>query len=177
MGQRLGIASALLADPQTIILDEPVNGLDPEGIRWVRGLLRNLAADGRTVFLSSHLMSETELTADHVIIIGHGRLIADLSIDELRRSAGADRIHIRSPHADRLRTALAGPDITIASSARDLLEVTGVSAEVIGQIAADQQVVLHELTPIRVSLEETFMTMTHDAVEYTTGTPETAVAA
>jgi ABC-2 type transport system ATP-binding protein len=177
MGQRLGIASALLADPQTIILDEPVNGLDPEGIRWVRGLLRDLAAEGRTVFLSSHLMSEMELTADHVIIVGRGRLIADVSIEELRRSAGADRIVVRSPHADRLRAALAGPDVTITSSASNRLEVAGVSAEVIGQIAADHQVVLHELTPQRVSLEETFMSMTHDSVEYTAGATATEVAA
>jgi ABC-2 type transport system ATP-binding protein len=177
MGQRLGIASALLADPQVVILDEPVNGLDPEGIRWVRGLLRDLAAEGRTVFLSSHLMSEMELTADHVIIVGRGRLIADVSIEDLRRSAGVDRIRVRSPHADRLRSVLAGPAVTISSTATDLLEVSGVSAEVIGQIAADQQLVLHELTPLRVSLEETFMSMTHDSVEYSAQRAGTTVAA
>ena len=177
MGQRLGIASALLADPEVVILDEPVNGLDPEGIRWVRGLLRDLAAEGRTVFLSSHLMSEMELTADHVIIVGRGRLIADVSIEDLRRSAGVDRIRVRSPHADRLRSALAGPAVTISSTATGLLEVSGVSAEVIGQIAADQQLVLHELTPLPVSLEETFMSMTHDSVEYSAQRAGATVAA
>jgi ABC-2 type transport system ATP-binding protein len=170
MGQRLGIASALLADPHTVVLDEPVNGLDPDGIRWVRTLLRQLAAEGRTVLLSSHLMSEMELTADHILVIGRGRLITDVSLEDMRRAAGGDRVLVRTPDAEQLRAALTGPDVHVQTTAADTLEVTGVSAETVGQIAASLQLVLRELTPQRVSLEETFMAMTRDAVEYTSET-------
>jgi ABC-2 type transport system ATP-binding protein len=166
MGQRLGIASALLGDPATLILDEPVNGLDPEGIRWVRDLIKGLAAEGRTVFLSSHLMSEMQLTADHVIVVGRGRLIADVSMQELTRSATSTHVLVRSPDADRLRAVIAAPDVTVSSSQRDVLEVTGVTSEQIGRIAAEQGIVLFELTPQQASLEETFMAMTRDAVEF-----------
>jgi ABC-2 type transport system ATP-binding protein len=170
MGQRLGIASALLGDPPTLILDEPVNGLDPEGIRWVRELLRGLAAEGRTVFLSSHLMSEMALTADHVIVVGRGRLIADTSVEELVRDAGTTRVLVRSPDAQRLRAALAGPDVTVSSTQADVLEVTGLPAARIGDAARDLGIALHELTPQQASLEEAFMTMTRDDVEYSART-------
>jgi ABC-2 type transport system ATP-binding protein len=166
MGQRLGIASALLGDPATVILDEPVNGLDPEGIRWVRDLLRSLAADGRTVFLSSHLMSEMAVTADHVIVIGQGRLIADMPIGDLIESASVNQVHVRTPHAARLRDALVGPDVTISSSQNDVLEVHGIGVERIGHIALEQGIVLYELTPKLASLEEAYMDMTRDSVEY-----------
>src|SRR5690349_20655328 len=128
MGQRLGIASALLGDPPTVILDEPVNGLDPEGIKWVRELLKALAAEGRTVFVSSHLMSEMEDTAEHVIVVGRGRLIADTSVEELTHQASLNTVLVRTPDAGRLRDALAAPDVTISSSEDGVLEVTGLSA-------------------------------------------------
>jgi ABC-2 type transport system ATP-binding protein len=166
MGQRLGIASALLGDPSTLILDEPVNGLDPEGIRWVRDLLKGLAADGRTVFVSSHLMSEMALTAEQVILVGRGRLIADVSVAELVRGASSGVVLVRSPDAARLREALAGPDISLTSTEPDELSVTGLPAARIGEIARDFGLVLHELTPQQASLEEAYMTMTRDAVEY-----------
>ena len=171
MGQRLGIASALLGDPATLILDEPVNGLDPEGIRWVRDLLKGLAAEGRTIFLSSHLMSEMQLTADHVIVIGRGRLIADMSMAELTRSATANLVRVRTPQADQLRAALAAPDVTISSTEHDVLEVTGLTSEQIGVAAAKAAVVLYELTPQHASLEETFMALTQDAVEFHAADP------
>jgi ABC-2 type transport system ATP-binding protein len=173
MGQRLGIASALLADPATLILDEPVNGLDPEGIRWVRDLLKGLAAEGRTVLLSSHLMSEMQLTADHVIVVGRGRLIADMSMDELTQSATTNRVRVRTPQAEQLRALLAGPDVTLSSSQRETLEVIGLSSEQIGTIAAEAGLVLFELTPQQASLEETFMEMTRDAVEFHAEATET----
>jgi ABC-2 type transport system ATP-binding protein len=166
MGQRLGIASALLGDPPTLILDEPVNGLDPEGIRWVRDLLKGLAAEGRTVFVSSHLMSEMALTADHVIVIGRGRLIADTSVEDVIAGASVNSVLVRTPDAQRLRGALAADDVTVVSDEPDLLQVTGLSAPQIGDAARDLGIALHELTPQRASLEEAFMTMTRDDVEY-----------
>ena len=176
MGQRLGIASALLADPTTLILDEPVNGLDPEGIRWIRDLLRQLAAEGRTVFVSSHLMSEMALTAEHVIVIGRGRLIADLAMADLIAQASTNVVAVRSPQASELAAALAGPDVTVSSS-HDLLEVTGLTAPQIGQRASDLGIVLHELTPRQASLEEAFMEMTRGDIEFhahTAGAPDDA---
>jgi ABC-2 type transport system ATP-binding protein len=170
MGQRLGIASALLGDPATLILDEPVNGLDPEGIRWVRDLLRHLAAEGRTVFLSSHLMSEMQMTADHVILVGRGRLIADTSMQELVRSAGVTRVLVRTPQAAELARVLAGaPNVTVTGPEGALLHVTGLTSEEIGRAAAGFGVVLYELTPEQPSLEETFMAMTRDSVEFHAG--------
>jgi ABC-2 type transport system ATP-binding protein len=166
MGQRLGIASALLGDPPTLILDEPVNGLDPEGIRWVRELLKGLAVEGRTIFVSSHLMSEMEDTAEHVIVVGRGRLIADTSIEELIRNASGSAVLVRSPEAARLRAALAGPDVTVSSTEDGVLHVTGLTAGHIGDVARDLGVAVHELTPQQASLEEAFMTMTKDDVEY-----------
>ncbi|CAG6397293.1 ATP-binding cassette domain-containing protein [Streptomyces cocklensis] len=166
MGQRLGIASALLGDPATLVLDEPVNGLDPEGILWIRNLLKDLAAEGRTVLLSSHLMSEMALTAEHLIVIGRGRLMADTSVAEFVRSAAGTSVRVRTEEADRLRQALAGRDVTVSSTEREVLEVTGLSSDRIGRIAADSGIALAELTPQQASLEEAFMEMTRDAVEY-----------
>jgi ABC-2 type transport system ATP-binding protein len=173
MGQRLGIASALLGDPRTVILDEPVNGLDPDGVRWVRTLLRGLAAEGRTVFLSSHLISEIALTADHLIVIGRGRLIADVSVEELTARASRDVVAVRTPDAGRLGALLAGPEVAVRASERDLVEVEGVGAPEIGELARDHGLVLHELTPRRATLEEAFMELTSDAVEYRAGLEET----
>ncbi len=166
MGQRLGIAAALLGDPATLILDEPVNGLDPEGIHWIRNLLRSLAAEGRTIFVSSHLMSEMALTADHLIVIGRGHLIADMGVDEFVRKASGTVVHVRSPQTERLRELLAGPEVTITELAGGLLEVKGVTAERIGEVAAASQVVLHELSPQQASLEEAFMELTREDVEF-----------
>ena len=166
MGQRLGIASALLADPQTLILDEPVNGLDPEGIRWIRDLLKSLAADGHTVFVSSHLMSEMALTADHVIVVGRGRLMADMPMAELIAQASSCVVLVRSPQAPALANALSGADITVANTGPETLEVTGLSAAQIGDLARDLDISLHGLTRKQASLEEAFMEMTRDEVEY-----------
>lgn len=166
MGQRLGIASALLGDPSTVMLDEPVNGLDPDGILWVRQLLRGLAEQGRTVFLSSHLMSEMALTADHLIIVGRGRLLRDVSVADFLSDAGGSRVLVRSPDATALRETLLGPGVTVTSNERDALEVRGLTSEVIGRRAADARLVLAELTPVRASLEDAYMDITRDAVEY-----------
>ncbi|MGH3004046.1 MAG: ABC transporter ATP-binding protein [Gaiellaceae bacterium] len=174
MGQRLGIASALLGDPQTVMLDEPVNGLDPEGIRWIRELLKSLAAEGRTVFLSSHLMSEMALTAEHLIVIGRGRLIADVGVDEFVRRHSRQIVRVRSPQASELAALVAGPDVTVDALERGLLEIEGVGAEQIGELAAKHGLALHELTPQQVSLEDAFMTLTQDEVEFRTLAPAPA---
>ncbi|WPB88153.1 ABC transporter ATP-binding protein [Streptomyces malaysiensis] len=166
MGQRLGIASALLGDPSIIMLDEPVNGLDPEGVLWVRTLLRSLADEGRAVMLSSHLMSETALIADHLLIIGRGRLLADTTVEDFTREAGGGGVKVASAEAMRLRSLLTGPDVTITSSVDEELLVTGRDAREIGAIAAQHRVPLYELTPKSVSLETAFMDLTHDVVEY-----------
>lgn len=168
MGQRLGIASALLADPTTLILDEPVNGLDPEGIRWIRDLLKSLAAEGRTVFVSSHLMSEMSLTADHVIVVGRGRLIADMPMADLIAQASTDVVLVRSPQAEELGVALLGAGVTVSKPEGDLLEVSGLRAAQIGERARDLGIALHELTAKQASLEEAFMAMTQDQLEYQT---------
>ena len=169
MGQRLGIAAALLGDPQTVMLDEPVNGLDPEGIHWIRNLLKNLAAEGRTVFVSSHLMSEMALTADHLIVVGRGKLIADTGVEEFLRHASGNVVRVRSPQADDLRSRLAaGPDVTVEAVEPGLLEVTGLTAAQIGDAAAEHGIALHELTPQQASLEEAFMDLTRDDVEFKT---------
>jgi ABC-2 type transport system ATP-binding protein len=168
MGQRLGIAQALLGDPKTVMLDEPVNGLDPEGIHWVRNLLKSLAAEGRTVFVSSHLMGEMALTADHLIVIGRGKLIADTSVDDFVARASQKIVLVRSPEAERLRNALAGPGVSIVAADRGALEVHGLTAEQVGDTAAAAGVALHELTPHQASLEEAFMNLTRDDVEFAT---------
>ncbi|MFD9095841.1 ABC transporter ATP-binding protein [Streptomyces collinus] len=167
MGQRLGIAAALLGDPQTVMLDEPVNGLDPEGVLWIRNLLTSLAAEGRTVFVSSHLMSEVALVADHLIIVGRGRLLADTTVRDLVREAGGDTVKVATNDPARLRDALAGPGVEITGRVgTEELQVTGVSAREIGLKAAEHGIPLFELTGKAVSLEEAFMELTRDAVEY-----------
>jgi ABC-2 type transport system ATP-binding protein len=172
MGQRLGIASALLGDPEVLILDEPANGLDPEGILWIRNLLTGLAGEGRTVFLSSHLMSEIALTAEHLVVVGRGRLIADTTVSEIVAQASENSaVHVRSPDAARLRDVLAGDGVTIVSDTSEVLEVHGLVSDRIGQLAADAGVVLYELTPQTASLEAAFMRLTGDSVEYHAGAP------
>jgi ABC-2 type transport system ATP-binding protein len=166
MGQRLGIAVALLGDPKTVMLDEPVNGLDPEGIHWIRNLLKGLAAEGRTVFVSSHLMSEMALTAEHLIVVGRGRVIADTSVDEFVARASQKVVLVRSPDLDRLRDALAGPGITFVAAERGALEVHGLTAEQIGDAAAADAIALHELTPQQASLEDAFMELTRGELEF-----------
>jgi ABC-2 type transport system ATP-binding protein len=170
MGQRLGIASALLGDPAVLIFDEPVNGLDPDGIHWVRTLLRALAAEGRTVLVSSHLMSEMALTADHLLVIGKGRLIADTSVDEFVRSSSQQSVYVRSPQAAELAArcrqagaTVAGPD---AGTDPDVIEITGMDSAEVGRLAAAHGIALSELIPVRASLEEAFMELTRDSVEY-----------
>jgi ABC-2 type transport system ATP-binding protein len=165
MGQRLGIAAALLGDPATLILDEPVNGLDPEGIHWIRNLLKGLAADGRTVFVSSHLMSEMALTAEQVIIVGRGRLIADVSICELTAQSRRS-VLVRSPQAGQLASVVAGPGVRITSAQTGVLEIEGTDTDTVGRLAAEHGVVLYELTALSASLEEAFMELTKDDVEY-----------
>jgi ABC-2 type transport system ATP-binding protein len=167
MGQRLGIAAALLGDPQTLILDEPGNGLDPEGILWIRTLLKGLAAQGRTVFLSSHLMAEISQTAEHLIVIGRGRMIADASVDEvLRRASEGAAVLVRTPDAAALADALAGPGVRIETPERGQLEVHGLTSAQVGQAALRAGAVLHELVTRQASLEEAFMRLTGGAVEY-----------
>ena len=166
MGQRLGIAAALLGDPKTVLLDEPVNGLDPEGIHWIRNLLKGLAAEGKTVFVSSHLMSEMALTADHLIVIGRGKLIADTSVEAFVASASEKAVLVRSPDLTRLREMLAGPNVSFADGERGALEVHGLTAEHVGNAAAAAGITLHELTPQQASLEEAFMDLTRDEVEF-----------
>ncbi|KJK55178.1 ATP-binding cassette domain-containing protein [Saccharothrix sp. ST-888] len=177
MGQRLGIASALLGDPATLILDEPVNGLDPEGILWIRNLLKSLATEGRTVLVSSHLMSEMALTAEHLIVIGRGRLIADTSVEEFTLQASSGKVHVRTPDAARLGKLLRElPGVEVAAEdGENVLEVSGAECEQIGRLAAEHGLVLFELTPQQASLEEAFMELTKDAVEYeATVTPTTS---
>ena len=167
MGQRLGVAAALLGDPATVILDEPANGLDPEGIRWIRNLLKGLAAEGKTVFLSSHLMSEMEQTAEHLIVIGKGRLIADTSVEEFvaQASSGAP-VRVRTPDAAALSAALIGAGARVSTAEDGALAVQGLTTEQVGELAAAERLVLHELTPVQVSLEDAFMSITKDSVEY-----------
>jgi ABC-2 type transport system ATP-binding protein len=167
MGQRLGVAAALLGDPATVILDEPANGLDPEGIHWIRNLLKGLAAEGRTVFLSSHLMSEMAQTADHLIVIGRGRLIADTSVAEFVRRASSDaNVRVRSLRASELGEALVRRGAQAHDIEDGLLEVSGLTGEQIGEIALEARIAISELTPLQASLEEAFMSLTGDSVEY-----------
>jgi ABC-2 type transport system ATP-binding protein len=168
MGQRLGIASALLGDPATVMLDEPVNGLDPEGILWIRNLLKGLAAEGRTVLVSSHLMSEMALTADHFIVIGRGRLIADVSAAELAAMSAGDRVYVRTDDRALLHRVVAidGCEVRALDDTSDGFEITGIDSDTVGRRAAEAGLVLFELTPITGSLESTFMTLTQDSVQY-----------
>jgi ABC-2 type transport system ATP-binding protein len=166
MGQRLGIAAALLGDPSTVMLDEPVNGLDPEGIHWMRSLLKGLAAEGRTVFVSSHLMSEMSLTADHLIVIGRGRKIADTSTAEFLEAASGNVARVRSPQATELAGILAGPEVTVEALEPGYLEVHGLTPAQIGDAAAAKGFAVHELTPQQASLEEAFMNLTREEIEF-----------
>ncbi|CAL9421274.1 Bacitracin transport ATP-binding protein BcrA [Streptomyces sp. enrichment culture] len=166
MGQRLGIAAALLGDPRILMFDEPVNGLDPEGIHWIRNLMKSLAAQGRTVFVSSHLMSEMALTADHLVVIGQGRLLADTSMADFIARNSRSYVRIRTPQRERLLDVLHGEGITVAGNGAEVLEVDGDKSERIGELAAQHQIVLHELSPQRASLEEAFMRLTAESVEY-----------
>lgn len=170
MGQRLGIATALLGDPKTLILDEPVNGLDPEGVLWVRNLAKYLASEGRTVFLSSHLMSEVALTAEHVVVIGRGEILADVPVAEFV-NGGASSVRVRTPDATRLVELASADGVTVATDEPSLLTITGLDAQRIGELAAEHRLVLHELTPQASTLEDVYMELTSDSVEYRTEAP------
>ncbi len=172
MSQRLGIAATMLGDPKVLMFDEPVNGLDPEGILWIRNLMKALAAEGRTVFVSSHLMSEMENTADHLIVIGKGKLIADCTMNEfIARSSGA-AVRVRTPSPDQLAAALAAKGGEAAADSDGTLLVRGLATDAIGDIAFEQGIRVHELSALRASLEEAFMELTADSVEYHAGVPD-----
>jgi len=168
MGQRLGIASAILGDPTTLILDEPVNGLDPEGVRWVRDFVRSYAAAGRTVLLSSHLMSEMALTADHLIVLGRGRVLADASVAELVAAWTKEDVAVETPNPDALAAALASGTVTVERTGANALAVSGAPAAWIGDRAAAAGIAIHQLTTRTGSLEEAYMALTGDSVEYKT---------
>ena len=171
MGQRLGIAAALLGDPGILLFDEPINGLDPEGIRWVRNLLRGLAAEGRTVFVSSHLMSEMALTADELVVIGKGSLIAEMPVKEFISQSSRQFVRVRSPQIGVLAAALAGTAATFAAEQDGALAIRGIGASQVGELALAHGVVLHELSTQSGSLEEAFMALTADSVEFHGGPP------
>ena len=173
MSQRLGIAGALLGDPKVLLFDEPVNGLDPEGIAWVRQLLKGLAAEGRTIFLSSHLMSEMAQTATDLVVIGRGRLIADTTVEDFVSAHTVPTVEVRSADQETLAIALRSAGAEVGPADDDALSVTKIGAPAIGEIALASGIALHELTPVRASLEEVFMEMTSDAQEYATSTPST----
>jgi ABC-2 type transport system ATP-binding protein len=166
MGQRLGIAAALLGDPATLLFDEPVNGLDPEGIRWVRDLLRSLAAEGRTIFVSSHLMSEMALTADRLVVIGRGRLIADTTVAEFTQRASRASVRVRSPRASELARLVTEAGAHVVTDPPDGFRASGVTAAAVGDLACEHAIPLHELVVEGASLEEAFMELTSDAVQF-----------
>ncbi|MFF4221543.1 ABC transporter ATP-binding protein [Streptomyces sp. L500] len=166
MGQRLGIAAALLGDPRILMFDEPVNGLDPEGIHWIRNLMKSLATQGRTVFVSSHLMSEMALTADHLVVIGQGKLLADTSMTDFIKENSRSYVRMRSPEQERLREILRGAGIDVTPGEEGALEVEGEDAAHLGELAARHRITLHELSPRSASLEEAFMRLTAGSVEY-----------
>ncbi|TVT52950.1 ATP-binding cassette domain-containing protein [Amycolatopsis rhizosphaerae] len=170
MSQRLGIAAALLGDPEVLLFDEPVNGLDPEGILWIRRFMQRLAEDGRTVFVSSHLLSEMALTAGNLVVIGRGQLISQSTTKEFVARAAENTVKVRSPHLDRLRAELAEAGVAVTDSDGGIL-VSGMDSDKIGELAAQHQIVLHELSPQTGSLEQAFMQITGDSVEYQTGLP------
>ncbi|MFJ8194828.1 ABC transporter ATP-binding protein [Streptomyces sp. NPDC096094] len=171
MGQRLGIAAALLGDPAALVLDEPVNGLDPEGILWIRNLMKSLAAEGRAVLVSSHLMNEMAVTADHLIVIGRGRLVADCSTEEFIERSTEQSVLVRTPDGRQLAELLRGKGATVTTTDEGDLDVTGLEAARIAELAAADGLVLHELSTRRGSLEDAFMELTKDAVEYDAGVP------
>jgi ABC-2 type transport system ATP-binding protein len=166
MGQRLGIATALLGDPHTLLLDEPVNGLDPEGVLWIRNLLKSLAGEGRTVLVSSHLMSEMAVTAEHLIVVGQGRLIADTTVADLTQKASGDVVDVRSADDRRLRELLLADGVTVADADDGGLRVTGMTSAAVGLIAAEVGIPLVQLVPHQASLEEAFMQITRESVEF-----------
>ena len=171
MSQRLGIAATMLGDPKVLMFDEPVNGLDPEGILWIRNLMKALATEGRTVFVSSHLMSEMENTADHLIVIGRGKLIADCTMKEFVAQASGASVRVRTPNAEQLMQAISAKGATAGAEDDGSIEVRGMSAEQIGDLAFGEGIRLHELANVRASLEEAFMELTADTVEYHAGVP------
>jgi ABC-2 type transport system ATP-binding protein len=176
MSQRLGIAATLLGDPRILMFDEPVNGLDPEGILWIRNLMKALAAEGRTVFVSSHLMSEMEYTADHLIVVGRGKLIADCSMNEFIAGSSGAAVRVRTPSPDELTTAVAAAGGSATVGTDGALTVQGMTADKVGDVAFDKGIRLHELTTLRASLEEAFMELTADSVEYRAEVPVAAPA-
>jgi ABC-2 type transport system ATP-binding protein len=171
MGQRLGIAAALLGDPKVLMFDEPVNGLDPEGILWIRNLMKSLAAEGRTVFVSSHLMSEMENTADHLIVIGRGKLVADCTVQEFIDNNSELSIRVRTPQLEQLGALLSEKGGTVHADGEGVLVVTKLGMTEIGDLAFDNQIRVHELSPIQASLEQAFMELTKDSVEYHAAVP------
>jgi ABC-2 type transport system ATP-binding protein len=176
MSQRLGIAATMLGDPKVVMFDEPVNGLDPEGILWIRNLMKALAAEGRTVFVSSHMMAEMENTADHLIVIGRGKLIADCSMSEFIAGSSGAAVRVRTPMpGDLVKAVTAGGAITTIDG-DGAIEVHGMTAEAVGDIAFEQGIRLHELTVVRASLEEAFMELTAGSVEFHAGVPDAATA-
>jgi ABC-2 type transport system ATP-binding protein len=174
MAQRLGLATALLGDPETLLLDEPVNGLDPEGVVWVRQLAKSLAREGRTVLISSHLMSEMALTADRVIVLGQGRLLANQPISELVAQHSQQAVRVRSPQAGQVAAGLAADGVTIKAVDGETLEITGLDAAAVGTAAARNAWVLFEITPIQASLESAYLDLTENAIEYRSTQPATS---
>jgi ABC-2 type transport system ATP-binding protein len=177
MGQRLGIAAALLGDPEILMFDEPVNGLDPEGILWIRNLMKALAAEGRTIFVSSHLMSEMENTADHLLVIGRGKLIADCTVDEFIAANSQQRVRVRTPQQEQLSKVLAGAGGTVRDDGDGSIVVSGLNAGQVGDLAYENSVRLHELAPMQASLEQAFMELTASSVEFHAGVPSQPVPA
>jgi ABC-2 type transport system ATP-binding protein len=177
MGQRLGIAAALLGDPEILMFDEPVNGLDPEGILWIRNLMKALAAEGRTVFVSSHLMSEMESTADHLLVIGKGKLIADCTVDEFIAANSQTTVRVRTPQPDQLAKLVATAGGTIRENGDGTMVVTGLEVAAIGDLAYDNSVRLHELSPLHASLEQAFMELTASSVQFHAGMPDAPATA
>ena len=169
MGQRLGVAAALLGQPQTVVLDEPVNGLDPDGVRWIRVLLKSLADEGRTVFVSSHLMSEMAQTATRLVVLGRGKLITEASVEDFTSRATTGDVLVRTPETARLGQVLAAPGVTVTDDGTDLMRVSGATAEQIGMAAWQARLPVYELTPAHASLEEAFMQVTKDSIEYHAG--------
>ena len=177
MGQRLGIAAALLGDPQILMFDEPVNGLDPEGILWIRNLMKALAAEGRTVFVSSHLMSEMESTADHLLVIGRGKLIADCTVDEFIAANSQQTVRVRTPQLDQLAKLVATAGGTVRENGGGVLVISGLDVGEVGDLAYENSIRLHELSQLHASLEQAFMELTASSVEFRAGVPDQPVLA
>ena len=177
MGQRLGIAGALLGDPAILMFDEPVNGLDPEGILWIRNLMKALAAEGRAVFVSSHLMSEMENTADHLLVIGRGKLIADCTVDEFIAANSQQTVRVRTPQLDQMAKLVATAGGTVRENGDGVMVISGLDVSQVGDLAYDNSLRLHELSPLHASLEEAFMELTASSVEFHAGVPGQPVLA